>query len=319
LELVRHHTTHKALREALEDIAGDVYRGASLSSACAHYPELFEPLVIRLIDAGERVGSLAHSLLLITQYWHDKEEGRKKIRAAALLPSITLLFFVVIVLVILIAVIPRFAHTFASLGYALPKSTKILLCISSVLTSSWSIYLLCIGIASMYAARNLSIFAGIKQVMGKILDRMPFVGTMRSEIQSAYFLYAFGILVQGRVPIITAFKVARGVIRNSAMQEQLQTLEDAIASGKSFALCAYSNPSLFLPDVWAMLAVGQESGQLDRMALTSAQRYKDRTDSRLFIITTVIQPLLMILLGLAVVSMILALYMPIFNLSFVIA
>jgi type IV pilus assembly protein PilC len=315
LTIVNEQTENPLFQEIVYTISMDVDQGVSLSEALIKHPALFDTLMVHMVYVGQETGSLAQSLQLLCHYLQARYEFRKQLKAAALLPLLTLGFFVVVALVIFIAVIPRFVVLFASVGKALPPLTRGIIALSSFITSWAMLGVVCVlTVAIGFSMRFMRTQRGAN-MMDSLYLRMPFVGTIVQRSCIAYYTRALAMLLQAGLPIVTAVRMSKYACTNVEMCQRLAYLEQEIESGASLQEAMAHQAELFTPELIAMVGVGQESGRLSSMLAYAADTCDAQVKRALTTVTTLFQPLLMLLLGGLVTLLIFAVYIPIFNLS----
>ncbi len=313
ISLLAKQTTHRVFRELLEDVSADVQHGASLGQSLKS-AQLFDLIVIQMIQAGQDAGKLPQALEMISDYVESKEQFYKKLRSAALIPTITFAAFIIIALFIMVSIVPPLGALFSSSGQELPKLTHFMLQISTLLTSINGFVLLAGIGAAFFIFRLLT----KRFVMSdRIVLVVPIFGQLMKDSSAAYYLYAAGLLIYGRVNVVQALNVARSSIKNRWLSQQFSVLESMVDRGVALSQ-SLEEIGLVGPDVCGMVMVGEQAGNMGFMVMRAADLYKQRINRKLLIISSLVQPILMIVLALLILGLILAVYMPLFNLSSVI-
>ena len=318
LSLVRLHITHKPFGELIEDTQQYVAQGLSLSYGLAQYPAVFDLIHFTLVQAGHDSGNLSKALLMLADHLQAREEFYKKLRSAALLPSITFLFFLGVSITILTMIVPSFVSMFNTLNRPLPTSTQWLISLSSLLTQKGMI-VLGVLVFFVFMLRKMYEHTKIKLFVDSLFMRLPVLGQLSQKIVIMYWLQSLGLLLQHGVHIVTALNSITPCVSNEALKNQLHSFAQQIDKGNSLNATAQSMPSLFTPELCAIIAVGEESGKLGIMFLKAADVYKKNIERTLLYISTIFQPALMIILGLLIVGLIISVYVPIFDMSYAIA
>ncbi len=316
LTIVGDQLDHPQLQEVVHAVAIRVHEGVSLSDALSAYPTIFNEIMIQLVRAGEESGSLGKSLDGICGHLLATQDFYTRIRAALLLPIITLSFFLVIVLLIFIIVLPHFSDIFASMKQEMPPLTKTLLALSAFMASTKMIVVV-LGVA-IFA---LLFFKLTQHGRGRVwrdavILRIPFIGSLVQERFLAYAMQSLALLLEGGMPLAQSLEIVKNAIPNKKLQMQLAYLEWEVLSGNMLSDAMARHPhQLFSQDVVAMVEVGQESGNLAPLLKRVGRSYHERLTKKLAGITMLLQPTLMIILGLLVGMLIFAVYGPIFNLA----
>jgi type IV pilus assembly protein PilC len=313
ISLLAKQTTHRAFRELLEDVSADVQHGAQLSKSLQS-AELFDVVVIQMIQAGQDAGKLSQALEMISDYVESKEQFFKKLRSAALIPTITFTAFIGIAVFIMVTIIPPIGLLFSSSGQELPAVTRILLGLSQLITTVNGFALLGIFVSIFFALRLI-----LKRfvISDRIVLFVPIFGQLIKESSVAYYLYAAGLLMYGRVNVVQSLNVARSSIKNRWLSQQFSALETMVDRGIPLSQ-SLEETGLIGPDVCGMVMVGEQAGNMGFMLMRAADLYKERINRRLLIISSLVQPVLMIILAFLILGLIVAVYMPLFNLSSVI-
>ncbi len=318
LELLIHQISNRAFKAVVHDILVSVQHGIRLSQAIMDHQLFFDLLTIHMIEVGQESGKLPEALEHLCAFQENIVAFKKQVRSAALLPTITFVFFLFIALVIFIFIVPAFASLFLSTGQSLPATTQTMLAISDFLRHPWTLItaLVCsIGLLISYCCFERSYL--YTKVM-YFLYYVPFVGTLSIQVMCAYFFHSLSLLTQTGVHLITALSVAQESMSHPLMKTMTHTLKNDVQEGISMSNATLKQTKFFPVPIQALVAVGQESGCLPFMFMQASMLYKEQVSRKLMIISTFLQPLLMIVIGLMITFLIFAVYLPIFNLSSVI-
>ncbi len=298
---------------AIYAIAHDIDHGKSLRVAFQAYPAWIDEITVAMLQIGQESGSLPRALELITHRLHCSIQWRKKIKAAALMPIITLAFFCAVVALVFVIIIPSFSSLLASRKEALPLFTHILLRMSKAMTNGRFMFW------SISAAALLAVAArcAIKTSRGRkaldfLLLHIPFVSLLIRMKEYALFFQALSLVMQQGGHIAIAFPLARGTVRNWYVRQELYLLEQDVMSGTSLHK-AMRTHNFFSPESCALVGIGEETGSLSIMLEQVSRAYQERVDKQLATMTTLFQPLLLLALGLLVAALIFAIYIPLFQ------
>jgi type IV pilus assembly protein PilC len=311
---------HSRFQEIINNIEKKIRAGAALHLALLEYHALFDSVMIHMINAGQEAGALPPSLKILATHLETKQDFYKKIRAAALVPLLTFLFFISIALVIFIVIIPLFSTIFESIQQELPQLTKGFLRVSDFLRSSKAFF---IGIGFVLLLSVGYLILG-KERRKKIIDQISIhtPGISRTVIFSSIFSFfqSVATLLEGGMQLVPALHIAKEAISNQTLKTQLDELEKAVVSGSSLGQSLAQHPGPFArPDIEAIIAVGEESGNLAGILSKIAADYQERLESLLSFYSMLLQPFLMIVLGVFIALLIVAVYLPILSLSYVIS
>jgi len=315
LAILSKQTQHQTFKELIEDMSSEVQHGSSIAQALS-ICELFDPIVIQMIQAGHESGNLAKALESIGLFMESKDEFQKKLRQAAILPIITLAVFTIVALVILIGIIPAISTFFASAGKDLPAITRAILYLSESLRS-WQGACFVAAIPFCFVAVRVTVKKLFATINDRFLLAIPLVGSFIRTSTLAYYSQALGLLLEGKITTISALKTARDSIQNKAVQDKLALIEQLVERGQPLH-SAMQETNLFSMDICQMVAVAEKAGTVARMMNKIRTYYHQEMAKRLTIATSLLQPALMILLALMIVGLIVAVYLPLFDLSMVI-
>jgi type II secretory pathway component PulF len=318
LSIIHEQTRHTAFKKVLQDCAADVVNGLPLYSALEKYADVFDPITIQLIAAGQQGSNLAQAFSLLADYHERRDQFRKQLRSAAFLPCITLLFFAVVCVVIFVAIVPMFTAMFFSLGQELPESTKRLQAISNMLTFKGLLGFGFLSFVTFFVIKKIIFKTNMGGIFDSSIFKVPLFGRLLLESKITYFLQACSLLMHGGVPIVIALENARINVTNTYLHKIFKTIQTEVDKGKSLSSVMHNYPALFSSDIIALIRVGEESATLNAMIDKAVHVYRANVGRKLHVLTTVFQPLLMIFLGFMIMALILSVYIPIFDLSYAI-
>jgi type II secretion system protein F len=315
LSLLAQQTEHKRLRAVVLDLGDAVRDGQPFSDALARHPGVFSPLYLSMVRAGEAGGGLDAVLNRLADLLESESELQGRIVSAMIYPAVVLTVGVLTVGVLLTYVVPKIAGLFIDIGQALPLPTRILLGISGVLSHWWWL-LLALLVGTGWMLRQ----ARAADIGKAIIDRMklaiPLVGTLERKIQTARFTRNLGVMIGQGVPMLQALEVAGFTVANDRLREAIGGLRDAVQEGGSLST-AMASSGQFAPFVSNLVAVGEESGTLETALLKIATSYEREADRTLRVLTTVMEPLLIVVVGLIVMFIVISMLLPIFELGLV--
>jgi type IV pilus assembly protein PilC len=317
LDIVAAQAPSTLLQEIFSAIADDVARGIPFHQSAATYPKVFDSMMIQLLHVGEETGSLPTVLHAIDTYLETRRDFYSRIRSALMMPAITFLFFIVISLVIFILIIPQFGHLFASLGHELPPLTQRMIAVSVLITSTDSVWFFCVlGLIIVSLRWALQTSRG-KKIKDYCAVHAPLIGSIMVFRFVAQWLDALGLLLAGGMQLVPALQIVQQMVPNTLIHTQLVQVSEEVKAGSSLAQAMRIHAgTIFLPDVIAMIYVGEEVGSLSTMLRQAGAIYYDKLRRRLSVITNGLQPVLLIILALLIVLLIIAVYVPILNLSY---
>jgi len=319
LIIVAGQAQHPRLREVMHTIADDVASGALFSTILTRYPQLFSAIVVQLISVGEESGSLARTLDAVSCHLERTDDFYSRLRSALLLPVVTLIFFMTIATLIFVLIIPYFADLFVSMNHELPGITRLLIAVSCFMRSWYmavSVGLVVVGLSVLFLAHR---FSWAKKHIDAFVLRMPLIGTLVVGRFMTYLLHATALLLEGGVPLAQALGIVGLSVDNLCLRADICHLQQAVMSGNSLSIAMREAPGQpFGNDLSAMVRVGEESGRLAFILKKCGSAHHDRLVQQLARLMALLQPLLMVMLGLLIATLIFAVYGPIITMARVI-
>jgi type IV pilus assembly protein PilC len=315
LGIVGDQLNHPPFQECVHAIAVQVQEGVPFNAALEQYPQIFDQITIPLIRAGEESGRMIEALDAISRYSAATQDFYSRLRAALLLPAITLAFFLAILLIIFMLIMPRFIDIFSSMKQEIPPLTKRLLAISTFMRTPWMGIIVALGGLLGVITWRLTRIGRGRRLLDFLLCNLPLVGPIMQQRFIGYSMQALSVLLQGGMPLFQALGVVRASVQNTLFQEQLQALENQVAAGSSLSDAMIRQGEIGAPDLIAMIKVGQESGRLSMLLARVGHTYYERVSHQLSRLTMLLQPAVMIILGFLVALLIFAIYGPIFTMS----
>ena len=315
LALLSEQTEHPTLRAVVAQMSQSVREGQALSEALARHPSIFAPLFVNMIRAGEATGDLEAVLLRLADLLEGESEVKNRVAMALVYPAVVLVIGIATVVVLLTYVVPKLTEVFAESGGLLPLPTRILLGISGSLTRGWWLWLG--GIAmSVWMLRRFRISQTGRVALDRMLLRLPLGGVLVRKLQVARFLRSLGAMIGQGVPALQALEVAGSTVSNTVIRRAVDHVRAAVQDGASLSNALQASGE-FPTFVSNMVAVGQEAGTLDTALAKVATSYERDADRAIRALTTVMEPLLIVMVGLVVMFIVIAMLLPIFNLGLV--
>jgi type IV pilus assembly protein PilC len=306
-----------AMQKLILDIKSDIEGGTSLHESLAKHPLYFDDLYINLVEAGEQAGALEGLLDKIASYKEKTEALKKKVKKALFYPAAVLAVAVVVTVILLIFVIPQFEALFKGFGADLPAFTQMVINLSRFVQAE-GIY-----IAAVIAAIVWTFFYFKKRSkrMREFLDRaalkMPVIGPILNKAAIARFARTLSTMFAAGVPLVEALESVAGATGNIVYENAVMRMRDEVATGQRLQR-AMETTELFPNMVVQMIAVGEESGSLDTMAAKVATFYEAEVDNAVDAMSSLLEPLIMVILGVLVGGLVIAMYLPIFKLGSVV-
>ncbi|OGY43415.1 MAG: hypothetical protein A2729_04565 [Candidatus Buchananbacteria bacterium RIFCSPHIGHO2_01_FULL_39_14] len=314
LKTLAEQTTSKTFKTILVDLQQGVEKGNLLSLGLEKYQKIFGELFINMVKAGEASGKLEDVLKELFVQMKKDHEIIAKVKGAMIYPSIVMAMMVIIGILMLIYVIPTISGVFKELNVALPLATRILI-FSSEFVLKYGIFVL-IGLAVLIIIFNRFVATpGGKKQFHSFLIKTPVAGSIIKKVNLARFCRTLSSLLKTDIPIVQSFEITSRVLGNALYQEALLIAKEKIKKGISIKESLKPHLKLFPPVVLQMIAVGEETGALDDILEESAIFYEDDVAQTMENLPSIIEPLLMVVLGIGVGGMAVAIIMPIYSLS----
>lgn len=313
LDLVIQRQVHPRLRRVLEKVRDAVKGGAALSEAAEQHPEVFPPLFVASLRVGEKSGDLPETLARYIAHLKRAITLQKKVTTALLYPAILMGLTTVVVIFLLTVVVPSFSQIYLDFDAQLPYSTRVLLTITGWIRD----YLLIIlpipllGLLGLWQWRRTS--TG-RHHLDRFLLHLPLLGHIIQDFSLATFCRTLGTVLAGGMAMVPALEIATGSIHSRAAQEQLRQAIPAVTGGTSVAQ-ALEDAKAAPPLVLEMVGVGERTGGLEDMLQHVADFLEEELDHRLSAMATMVEPAIMVTMGLVVAGIVITMYLPIFHLS----
>ncbi len=313
LSILSAQTENKKLAGILQQVTVDVETGGSLSDSFARHPVDFPPLMINMIRAGETGGFLDGALESLAVNYEKEAKLRSAIKSAMAYPVMVLVMSFVAVLLMLIFIVPVFKNMFDGLGSQLPAPTQALVTISENMIWIAPVLAVLLIVGGLWWGKNKNTDA-VRKVVDPLKIKAPVFGQLVRKIAIARFTRNFANMISGGVPILTSLAVVGETSGNWVIAQATARIAESVRTGQSITKPLADEP-VFPPMVVQMMAVGEDSGSLDTMLVKIADFYDSEVEAMTEALTSLIEPLLIAFLGVVVGGMIVALYLPIFNIA----
>jgi type IV pilus assembly protein PilC len=311
LSILADQTSNKELARIIGEVRRDVERGSSLSVALAKHPKAFSRLYVAMVRSGETGGSLDTVLLRLATTIEKQVELRRKVKSAMTYPIVVGIIVVLILMAMLIFVVPMFKGMYADLNAKLPLPTLILLTMSNIIKKFFPLVLVAAGFGVWSLKRYVATPGGRRRLDAFKL-KAPVFGQLAHKTALARFSRSLAALVRAGVPILDALEIVAETAGNTIVAEAVADTQAAVKSGESLARPLEAHP-VFPPMVVQMIAVGEETGALDELLEKIADFYDSEVEATVDALTSLIEPLLIVVMGISVGGMVIALYMPMFS------
>jgi type IV pilus assembly protein PilC len=298
------------LYTAIAGMAESVQGGSTFAEALAQYPKVFSTFYINMAKAGEASGALNTVLLRLAEFMEKSQKIRNKVKGAMVYPVVVMVMALIILSVLMIYVIPKFKEIFDDLlqGKALPKLTQMVIGLSNAVAQH-GLYLLA-GIAGVVVLVKLyAKTESGRRALDVIKLRSPIFGQLVRKSAIANFTRTLGTLLTGGVPILQALNIVKEVTNNAVLAKAVTQVHDSVKEGETI-VSPLESSGVFPPMVVGMIQVGEETGALPEMLMKIAETYDDEVDTAVEALTSVIEPIMIILLALVVGTIVIAMFMP---------
>ena len=313
LSALERQTTDVQWKSIVTDVRGRVEQGTSLSAAMEAHPKYFNAVCRGLVAAGESGGNLGVMLERLAVLSRKQVHLRSAVIGAMIYPSLLSVVALGVLTTLMIFVLPRFTALFQTLDTPLPPTTKFLMCVSDLLRSYWWTTPIIVGAAAVAVLTVLKTPTG-RRGLDRVLISLPQFGTIVRSFATARITRLLGILLQGRVPLLDALALTRDAATNYYYRQLLIKASDAITRGDSLA-GAFSDTRLVPPSVCEAVRSGDKSGQLGTLLTTLADFLDEENEVTLRSLTSIIEPIILIVLGVLVGFIALSMFMPLFDLT----
>ncbi|HBG49763.1 MAG TPA: pilus assembly protein PilC [Cyanobacteria bacterium UBA9971] len=312
LNILSLQTENFKLAKILKQVKDDVEQGESLSAAFGKHPVVFDRLFVSMIKAGETGGVLDEVMNRIALFMENRAKLSAKIKSAMAYPAVVSIFAVIIFFVMLTVILPKFSEIFSRLGSELPAYTQFLINISEFLRSPASFLLLISFGALGYGFKKIYSLERGKYFFDKLFLSLPIIGNLLQKVAVARFSRTFGTLIKSGVPILTSLEIVEDSSGNAVLAKAVREIREEVKQG-GMIYKPLENSEIFPPMVTSMIAVGEETGELDLMLSKIADFYDNEVESGVDSLTSLLEPIMMVFLGGMVGAVIVGMYLPMFK------
>ena len=314
LEIVGRGHANPAMGEMVLAIKANIEGGSSLAESLAKFPRHFDDLFVNLVDAGEKSGALETLLDKIATYKEKTESLKKKVKKALTYPTAVLVVAFIVTGILLYFVIPQFADLFKGFGADLPAFTKMVVALSDFVRQQGVFIVLAI-IGGFFAFREAYIRSfAFRKFLDRVTLRIPVIGDIMYKSAVARFARTLSTMFAAGVPLVEAMESVAKAAGNIIFTEAIMSMRDQVATGTQLQL-TMQQTGLFPNMAVQMVAIGEESGSLDHMCAKVAEFYEEEVDVMVDNLTALLEPMIMVVLGVLVGGLVVAMYLPIFKLG----
>lgn len=312
LTILAEQSESKTLRTVTSKVAGGVEAGSTLADALRRHPKTFDELYVNLVEVGEAGGILDTVLQRLSVYIEKAAALKRKVKSAMIYPLTIVGVAFVVVIFMLTFVIPTFAKMFAGMGADLPLPTLIVIRLSDFATNYWWLILgsvigIVVGTRAYYRTE------GGRSLIDALVLKLPVFGTLIRKVAVARFTRTLGTLVSSGVPILEGLRITARTAGNRVVERAVLETRASVTAGKTLAEPLKAS-TVFPPMVVQMISVGEQTGALDAMLNKIADFYDDEVDTAVSALTALLEPMMIVFLGVVIGGLVIAMYLPIFRL-----
>ncbi|HEY4503524.1 MAG TPA: type II secretion system F family protein [Candidatus Paceibacterota bacterium] len=313
LSVMERQGTNKKVKSIISTLNEDVRKGKPLSDAMGSFKNMFSSLMIAMVHSGEQSGTMSESLRIVTLQMEKNYTLQRRIRGALLYPAVILLAMIIITIILLTYVVPTLTKTFTELHLSLPISTRIVLFISNALQNDGIIIFT--GFIILYFAFYLwSKSARGKNIIHKIILKIPLIGNLIKEVNVARTARTLSSLIESDVDILESLRITSDIVQNVHYRKVLEKSATAVEKGDPLSKVFSENPDIYPIFMSEMINVGEETGKIGEMLIGVAVYYEEDVDQKTKDMSTVIEPFLMIVIAVAVGFFAVAMITPMYSL-----
>ena len=313
LSILSSQTDNIRLRDVLGRIQSDVKNGKDLSSALSEYPALFPSVYVALVRSGEGSGGLQEALTRIAGYRQKQEELFSNVRSALAYPILMLLVGIGTISFMLIFVMPRLIKIFSTLGQELPGATRALIAISNGFRQGW--YLVALGVIAVFIIfKRGQRLKAQRMVTSRLELSVPLFGPLIRKSEMARFSRTLELLIKNGIPVLKGIEITIPVLRNEIIKEELHRSHEELKQGNSFGK-SLERSRIFSGFMTNLIIVGEESGRLDEALGEIADTYERDIDATLKVLTSLLEPIIILVMGLVVGFIVIAMLLPVFQID----
>ncbi|MEI7881207.1 MAG: type II secretion system F family protein [bacterium] len=310
LHVLQKQEKEEQFRAALAGMAESVEGGSTFAEAMAQFPKVFTPFYVNMVKAGETSGALQTILTRLAEFMEKSNKIRNKVKGAMVYPMVVMCMAAIILVVLMVFVIPKFKEIFDDLlgGRSLPILTEMVIGTSNFIAQKWYIGIAII-IACVVAFKSFKATKSGQIALDKLALRLPIFGTLIQKTAIGNFTRTLGTLMTGGVPILQALNIVKEVTNNAVLSNAVEQVHDSVKEGETIVMPLEAS-GVFPSMVVSMVQVGEETGALPEMLMRIAENYDDEVDTAVDALTSVIEPIMIILLALIVGTIVIAMFLP---------
>ena len=317
LQALAEQTTNKVMRDTIKDVCSRVEAGESFSEALIRHPKAFNKLYVSMVGAGEKGGLLAEILARLATYLENTERLRKKVKTALMYPTVVTIVAIVITVFLLVRVIPTFKEVYSGFNAKLPAPTEVMIGISEIV-QHYLLYLIVLAGAGVWGWLYFIKTKQGREFWDSQRIKLPIFGPIAHKICLARFTRTLASLVRSGVPILEVLQIVSQTVGNTVMEKAIKASALDIERGEGISNALAKHP-VFPTMIIRMLSAGEQTGNIDTMLERVADFLDEEIETTLSGLMSLIEPLLIVFLGVVIGGMVICMFLPIFNLANVVS
>ncbi len=314
LRILSEEIENKKLKNIIADVKNGVEKGQQFSEVLAKYPKVFPPIYVSMIAAGETAGKMETALEQVSVQMKKNHELSSRIKGAMMYPAVIVIAMVGISVEVVVFILPKLLVMFKEFDAQLPLPTRILIAITDF-TQNYGLWMLAVIILLVILTVRVLKEIKVKRVTHAINLKLPIAGSIIKKINLARFTLTLSSLLESTIPIIDATRISSDVLNNVIYKETLLRVAESLKKGEALSDILRQSPNIFPPMVTEMIMVGERSGKTESMLRELAEYYGNEVDTTMRNFTTIIEPVIILVMGLAVAGIAVAIIMPLYSLS----
>lgn len=313
LQALAEQTTNKVMRDVIKDVCSRVEGGDNFSSALQKHPKVFDKLYTCMVDAGEKGGLLAEILNRLAIFLENTQRLRKKVKSAMMYPTMVTLVAIAITIFLLVKVVPVFGEVFSGFGADLPAPTQFMINLSEFV-QSWILLIIAVGVGGWYGWLAYLKTKPGREFWDRTRIKLPIFGPIAHKICLARFTRTLAALIRSGVPILEVLAIVSNTCGNVVMEKAIRVAANDIERGEGISAALAKHP-VFPTMIIRMMTAGEQTGKIDSMLERISDFLDEEIETTLGGITSLIEPLLIVFLGVVVGGMVICMFLPIFKMS----
>jgi type IV pilus assembly protein PilC len=313
LIVLERQTRNPGLKKIISHVREEISKGKTLSEAMSYYPKIFSSLFVSVVKAGEESGGLVNSLYMVANQLERNYYIKKKVKGAMLYPAVIMTLIVIVGAIMLIYVVPKILSSFAEMNVTLPASTRFLIWLSSMMQKHYLLLLLVI-IIMLFGFRMAFRMQAFRYFFDRFIISVPIIGEMVKEMNSARTARTLSSLLSAGVDVVSSLDITSDVLQNSAYKAVLQKAKENIKKGGPMSESFAKNERLYPSFFTEMMSAGEETGNMSGMLAEVGTFYENEIDQKTKDFSSIIEPVIMIFMGLAVGFFAYAMLTPMYSL-----